>query len=339
MVQIESPKTGMIEYDLTVGLSAMEGRGFYYPSDTAIGRDGRFYVVNRSLESIDRGVRVTMCDIDSEFYGIFGAYGEGDGQFVWASCAAVDSEGRVYITDEHLDRVSVFDPEGNFLHKWGQSGAADGELDGVSGIAIDREDSVYVSDTHNGRVQKFTADGRHALTFGRGELDLPWGLTAAPSGDVYVADWGNDRIARFAPSGELVGSYGSPGRGDGELLRPASVAVGDDGYMYVADWGNERVQVLSPEGEFVMKTRGEATLSKWAENFLRVNSEEADARSRANLEPEIDLFDPDDPHEESSQVEKLFWSPMSVKLHSSGRLLVTESNRHRIQIFRKATHE
>ena len=85
-----------------------------------------------------------------------------------------------------------------------------------------------------------------------------------------------------------------------------------------------------------MKTRGEATLSKWAENFLRINNEEADARSRANLEPEIELFDPDDPHEESSQIEKLFWSPMSVKLDSFGRLLVTESNRHRIQIFRRA---
>ena len=42
-------KTGFIEYSMTVGLSAMEGRGFYYPCDTAIGKDGRFYVVNRSL--------------------------------------------------------------------------------------------------------------------------------------------------------------------------------------------------------------------------------------------------------------------------------------------------
>ncbi len=335
MVQVKSPKTGLIEYDMTVGMTAMEGRGFYYPTDTAIGRDGRFYVVNRSLESVDRGVRVTMCDIDSEYYGIFGTYGEGDGQFVWASCAAIDSEDRVYITDEYLSRVSVFDPDGNFLHRWGESGVGDGELDGVSGIAIDDADSVYVSDTHNGRVQKFTSDGRHLITFGSGELDLPWGLTVAPSGDVYVADWGNDRIARFAPSGELVGSYGSTGRGDGELMRPASVAVGDDGYMYVADWGNERVQVLDPDGAFVMKTRGEATLSKWAANFLRVNREEGEARSRADLAPEIDLFDPDDSHDESSQIEKLFWAPVSVKLDSSCRLLVTESNRHRIQVFRK----
>ncbi len=335
MTQMKSANTGMIEYELTVGLSAMDGRGFYYPSDTAIGKDGRFYVVNRSLESVVRGVRVTMCDVDSEYYGIFGAYGEDDGQFIWPSCAAIDGEGRVYVTDEYLDRVSVFDPDGSFLRKWGGSGAGNGELDGPSGIAIDGEDAVYVSDTHNGRVQRFTADGRCLLAFGSGELDLPWGLTVAPSGDVYVADWGKDRIARFSPSGDLIGSYGSAGRGDGELLRPASVAVDGDGYVYVADWGNERVQVLDPGGAFVMKTRGEATLSKWAENFLRINTEEAAARSRADLEPEVDLFDPNDPHEESSQVEKLFWAPISVKLNSSGRLLVTEGNRHRIQIFRK----
>ena len=133
MTQLKSAGTGLIEYELTVGLSAMDGRGFYYPSDTAIGKDGRFYVVNRSLESVVRGVRVTMCDIDSEYYGIFGAYGEEDGQFIWPSCAAIDGEGRVYITDEHLDRVSVFDPDGTFLRKWGSGGARDGELDGPSG--------------------------------------------------------------------------------------------------------------------------------------------------------------------------------------------------------------
>ena len=328
-------KTGFIEYSLALGLSAMEGRGFYYPCDTAIGKDGRLYVVNRTLETVDRGVRVTMCDIDSEYYGTFGSYGKEDGQFVWMSSAATDSQGRVYVTDEYLHRVSVFDFEGKFLQVWGMNGNGEGELDGPSGIATDDADNVYVSDTHNDRIQKFTSGGEPLLAFGAGHLDLPWGLTVAPSDDVYVADWGNDRIHRFSPTGESVATYGTSGRGDGEFRRPSGVAVDDQGYMYVTDWGNERVQVLDPEGGFVMKTRGEATLSKWAENFLRINNEEADARSRADLEPEVEFFDPDDPHEESSHIEKFFWSPMSIKLDASGRLYVTESNRHRIQIFQK----
>ena len=41
--------------------------------------------------------------------------------------------------------------------------------------------------------------------------------------------------------------------------------------------------------------------------------------------------------EESSHIEKLFWAPVSIKLDDSGRLYVTESNRHRIQIYRRVS--
>ena len=64
MVQTTVEKhTAILEYDLTVGLSAMEGRGFYYPTDTAIAPNGRLYVPNRSVDGAARGVRVTVCDI------------------------------------------------------------------------------------------------------------------------------------------------------------------------------------------------------------------------------------------------------------------------------------
>ena len=48
-------QAAVIEYDLTVGLSAMEGRGFYYPTDTAIAPNGRLYVPNRSVDGAARG--------------------------------------------------------------------------------------------------------------------------------------------------------------------------------------------------------------------------------------------------------------------------------------------
>jgi hypothetical protein len=95
-------QTDFLTYRLTIGLSTMEGRGFYYPSDTVIGHNHRLYVLNRSLEGVDRGIRVTMCDLDSEYYGTFGSYGEGDGQFVWPSGGTVDAQGHIYVTDEYL---------------------------------------------------------------------------------------------------------------------------------------------------------------------------------------------------------------------------------------------
>ena len=74
-------KTDFLEYATTLGMTTMEGRGFYYPTDASIGGNGRIYVVNRSVDTITRGVRVCMLDKDSEYYGNFASYGEGDGQF------------------------------------------------------------------------------------------------------------------------------------------------------------------------------------------------------------------------------------------------------------------
>jgi len=341
MTTIETgARTKFLEYVMTLGMTTMEGRGFYYPVDTAIGRDDRLYVVNRSLDIVPRGVRVTMCDIDSEYYGTFGSFGEKDGQFIWPSGGAIDSRGRVYVSDEQLHRISVFDHSGAFLSQWGAHGSGEGDLDTPSGIAFDDQDNLYVSDTYNHRIQKFTADGRFLLSFGsqgqgNGELNLPWGVTLDGNNNVYVADWGNDRIQKFSPQGDCLASYGASGIADGEFQRPSSVAVDGEGYIYVADWGNERVQVLDPQGGFVMKMRGEATLSKWAANFLSVNEEEGAARARANLDPKIEYF-VDVPHEESSHIEKFFWSPVSVKLDRAGTLFVTESNRHRIQVYKRS---
>ena len=156
----------VLEYDLTVGLSAMEGRGFYYPTDTAIAPNGRLYVPNRSVEGASRGIRVTVCDIDSEYYGTFGYSGHEPGEFTWASGIAADSEGRLFISDEFINRISVFDLDGNYQAGWGTTGSGEGQLDGPSGMAVGADGSVYVADTHNHRVQKFTPGGVFLAGFG-----------------------------------------------------------------------------------------------------------------------------------------------------------------------------
>ena len=327
-----------LEYSHTMGMTVMEGKGFYYPVDTAVGKNDRLYVISRSKEETARGIRVTICDGESGYFGNFGGYGPEGGKFVWPACGATDSRGRYFISDEKQNRVTAYDADGNYLFHWGQSGSGEGQLDTPSGLAFDSEDNIYVADTYNNRVQKFTADGHFLLSIsGDGErgVSLPWGLACDTQNNVYVADFGNDAIKKYSSDGEFLAAYGSSGRGEGQFTRPASVAVDRDGYIYVADWGNERVQVLDASGNFVQLLRGEATISEWAANFLSINKEEAAARSTADLDMEIDYFI-DDPHEESSHIEKYFWCPSSVKLDSQGRLYVTETNRHRIQIYRRS---
>ena len=336
-------KTIRLEYSHTMGMTVMEGKGFYYPVDTAVGREDRLYVISRSKEETTRGIRVTICDAESGYFGNFGGYGFGGGQFVWPACGATDSQGRFFISDERLHRVTAYDADGAYLFHWGHQGSGEGELDTPSGVAFDGQDNIYVADTYNNRVQKFTADGRFLLSISGTEpgtdvergVSLPWGLACDVQDNVYIADFGNDAIKKFSSGGEFLAAFGSSGRGEGQFTRPASVAVDSDGYIYVADWGNERVQVLDAAGNFVQLLRGEATISEWAANFLSINREEAAARATANLDMEIDYFI-DDPHEESSHIEKYFWCPVSVKLDSQGRLYVTETNRHRIQIYRRA---
>ena len=255
-------------------------------------------------------------------------------------CAAESSQGLLYVTDDYTHCITAFDYDGGFVSRWGTYGAGEGDLSGPSGVAFDDADNLYVADTHNNRIQKFTSSGVFLQTFGslgssEGQMRLPWGLTVAANGDLYVADWGNDRIQRFSPKGDFVASYGTSGRGDGELRRPSGVAVDERDYVYVSDWGNERVQVLDSNGSSVQTLRGEATLSKWATSFMEANLEEAEARSTANLEPDLPSVYGDDPHTQSAHVESLFWAPMSVKLDDAGRVYVTEGNRHRIQIYQR----
>ena len=331
--------TQVLKYDRTLGLVAMEGRGFNNPVDIAISADERIYVLSRSNSLHTYGIRVGICDLDSNYFGDFGSYGADPGQFVWPTAVAFDSDGDLYLADEHNHRITVFDVSGRYIRHWGEHGSEDGQIDGPAGIVFDASGSILVSDTYNNRVQRFTRDGEFISSFGSvgdgpGEFNMPWGVALDSHENIYVADWRNDRIQKFSADGEFIAAFGESGDGDGQLHRPSSVAVDDDGLIYVADWGNERVQALGPDGGFLQKLRGEATLSKWADDFYAANPDEWEARAAANImiTPASDV---ETAHDESSIIEPYFWGPISVKLDGQGRLYVTESNRHRIQIYEK----
>jgi DNA-binding beta-propeller fold protein YncE len=332
-----------MRYVKTIGIvnNGYNGRGFANPYDVVVSRDGRIFVLNRCDPTRAAAIRVGICNLDEEYLGEFGkGYGSGDGQFIWPVAMAFDSQEHLYITDEQNHRISIFDTSGTFLGKWGTFGDAAGELNGPAGIAIDAEDQVYVVDQQHSRVQKFSRDGQYILHWGEagsgdGQFDLPWGVALDTQGMVYVADWRNDRIQKFTAEGQFMASFGEAGQGEGQFHRPSSVAVDAEGFIYVADWGNERVQVLGPDGSFQLQLRGQATLSKWAEEFFASNPDEWQARTVSNLIPELPPH-LTTPYHISSQTEPYFWGPVSVTLDRENRLYVPETNRHRIQIYQKS---
>ena len=331
------PRTARLTYNRTIGVAAMQGRGFYYPWSAAIADDGTIFVLNRSSDSDPRGTRITVMNLEEEYFGTFGSFGTKPGESIWNASMAIDSQQQLFTTDEHLNRIMVRTLDGKLLDTWGETGAEEGQLSGPNGITFNSRNELLVSDHLNGRIQKFTGDGKHLATFGElgsgdGGLNLPWGVSVDSADNVFVADWGHDRIVKFSADGDFLASYGSPGRGDGEFNAPSSACVDFDGYMYVADWGNQRIQVLDPDGRFVQLHEGQGTISKWVQEFLDTNIEESAARDIADLDLDLE-FNTEDPHERSAHIEKYFWGPMSLVMDNDDHLLVVDSNRHRIQVF------
>ena len=322
-------------------------RWYLFPWDMAIRDDGVMAVLVR-YQAADH-TNIVLNTFDDDLIGQFGSYGQGDEEFTWPTSVAFDSNGLLYVADEHANRISVFtiDPEevtkggvryvsrqgqqepqaGKLVSQWGIGGLGEGQLNGPSGIVFDGNEDLYVVDHRSHRVQKFTKDGKFLGAWGgfgsgEGEFNLPWGITLDHEGNVYVADWRNDRVQKFTADGEFLASYGSTGDGNGEFDRPSSVAVDADGDIYVADWMNNRIQVIGADGRFVKSFQGDATASD-------VMIKEA---SNGTLQPSTAKarFMADDP-----QSEERFYGPVSVKFDDRGRLFVVDSYRFRIQVYQK----
>ena len=337
-----------LHYSHTLGFMANQGRGFNNPVDLAIDSRGVLHVLNRAGPEVGVRIaykRITRCTTDEEYLGEYCTGGTGDGNLWWPSSLAFDSEDRLYVADEALNRVSIFDSEGRFLRKWGASGALEGQFNRPSFIAFDSEDNLLLADSLNHRIQKYTRDGIFLGQWGsfgtvEGEFNMPWGLALDESGNVYVSDWRNDRIQKFDPSGNFLACLGASGNYGGQFNRPAGLAVDRSGNIIVADWGNERVQILDPAGECLGILRGESRDSLWAQDYFTVNPDEASARQSADLEPRFEARPEYDSHrgyewERSANVEKLFWGPTSIKIGADGLIYVVDSLRHRIQIYRQ----
>jgi DNA-binding beta-propeller fold protein YncE len=312
----------VFDYSYCIGMYGMSGQGFWSPQDFALAGD-TMYVLSRGAEEL--GQRVSRVTLDHRFLGQFGAFGRGDGQFVWPRSIALDGDGNVYASDDFLNRVSVFDPEGAFLSCWGESGDDKGQLNGPCGIAFDGDGNVLIVDSMNNRVQRFTSDGKFLGKFGHqgdgeGEFNLPWGICRDDAGSVYVADWKNNRVQKFDADGNFMLSFeASPTSGVGDLHGPTGVAVDSEGDVYVTDWGNHRLQVYAPDGRFIATLVGDAQQpSPWTQTYIDANPDIIKARRRVDLEPEW-----------------RFRRPVSVRVDENDRIFVLEANRHRVQVYDK----
>ena len=318
------------------------GSGFRSPSPWAQAglrtspAGGTENISNVGWNRTGAGQRVSKLTLGShtgeeEFLGEFSRYGSGDGQLIWPAGITADKEGKIYLTDEWMNRVSVFDKEGSFLHQWDTIQDGDSEPNGASGIAIDGDDTLYITDGRSHKVRKFTTDGRFLggwgqLGNGENELNSPWGITVDGQGCVYVADHKNHRVQKFTSDGSFVAQFGGPGTKKGQLTYPTDVAVDPDGDIYICDWSKNawdrgRVQIFDPQGQFLTGLVGDAQqLSSWAQINVDANADYMKRRREVR----------------STEPEWTFAQPTAVEFDkANNRLLVVDTQRSRIQIYNK----
>src|SRR5712692_7614644 len=192
--------------------------------------------------------------------------------FAMVSAVATDSQDRVYGFQRKDPPIVIFDRQGTFLSAWGN-----GAFLLAHGIHI-ANDIVYLTDRDSSVCLMYTLDGKPIQMLGRhgvhsdtgcekpgdlvpraaGPFNYPSEMAPSPSGDLYISDgYRNSRVHRFTRDGQLIKSWGQPGKtAPGQFRLPHSVLVAPDGKVYVCDRANRRVQIFSADGEFISMWTG-----------------------------------------------------------------------------------
>lgn len=173
------------------------------PAGIALDRSrGRLYVADTGhSKSTEHTVKIF--DLDGHRIGTIGrGKGGAQGQFLFPTYVAVDTDGNVYVTDTLNSRVQVFDPAGHYLKTFGQRGNAWGMFDKPKGVALDSFGNVYVADSGWSNVQIFNQKGQILLFFGGrgpipGMLKNPTALVIDRTNHIYVADLLNHRVEMY----------------------------------------------------------------------------------------------------------------------------------------------
>ena len=72
---------------------------------------------------------------------------------------AFGRDGRIFVSQNGLHRVTVLAADGSELASWGGLGNEPGKLHNPAGLAVDASGTLYVADARNNRIQKFAPDG------------------------------------------------------------------------------------------------------------------------------------------------------------------------------------
>ena len=131
---------------------------------------------------------------------------------------AMDSRGRIFVSDRGNNRIQIFEQDGTFVGLWTHFGRP-------SSIAFDNEDRIYV------------VDGTTSLT-GNFDPDFPGGGSYGYDRGIRIGNAMSGAIETFIPELQLAGYYddGSPRGVDQEFI-----GIHPDGSILVGEVAGQRL--------------------------------------------------------------------------------------------------
>ncbi|PYX80237.1 MAG: hypothetical protein DMG70_24685 [Acidobacteria bacterium] len=164
---------------------------------------------------------------------------------------AVDSRGRVIVTDPGIPAVHVFDfarQKYKFIFRDGKESFRAPQC-----VAVDSHDNFYVTDSEAGKIFVFDADSNFrraigSLKGGEGFFKRPTGIAIDDAAQrIYVTDTVRQKIFVLDIEGSVLKTIGTNGAAGGEFNFPTELKLVDH-ELYVVDAMNFRIQILDLEG-------------------------------------------------------------------------------------------
>lgn len=236
-----------------------EGKGdFREPCGVAVDADGNIFVAD-TFHTLDpnKGLpwgRLEKFDSNGEFVAEQAKSDVAPADFFGPRSVAVDSQGRVWLSDTGNSRLLVFDNNLKFVKVVGSRGTKALQFQEPFGIAADASGNIYVADRLNFRVQvigpdfafvrEFKVDGWEA-----GQINQePYLAVDSKRGFVWVTDPTKNKVHRYNLKGgdHKVYDKGMLGAAPAGFNLPTGVAVASDGTAYISDGGTGRILTLKP---------------------------------------------------------------------------------------------
>lgn len=269
--------------------------------------DGSIYTTEKFGHRL---VKLNLAGVQQWTVGEAGIWGDDNDHFDGPEGnPAVDSVGRVYVTDSWNHRVQIFTSAGVYDGTIGvtdETGNDNAHFDYPAGVAISPvNDDIYVVDRWNQRVQVYDRNRVYKATLGvRDEpgadnmhFNEPWGVAVDYVGNIFVADTENFRVQKCTLSGTAYACTTFAGEtgvfsNDFGHLRPMAVAVDAAGRVYVTEEWNNRIQVFDPAGAYLTTIGG-----MWGKNNGQLSG------------------------------------PLGATVNRSGTVYIADHANHRIQVF------